>query len=172
MTSANTNTTGGQSPFWNFSLEFYARPQVAPACLELQDNAGVDVNVLLYLLFVAQHGRQLSRNDVARINDTVLAWRERVVRPLRTLRRELKNGIAPSDVVAAAALRTDVKRIELEAERIEQEMLERLLFASTIGIQAPSPIEAARANVAAYGEFLGELPAAPVKLLLDVFAMN
>jgi uncharacterized protein (TIGR02444 family) len=162
--------TGGHSPFWNFSLEFYSRPHVAPACLELQDNAGVDVNVLLYLLFLAQQGRQLDCSDVARIDATVLTWRDRAVKPLRTLRRDLKSRLAQSDAGAIAALRTEVKRIELEAERIEQQMLERRVPASTMGTQAPSPDTAARANIDAYSRFLGELPAAPVKLLLEIFA--
>jgi uncharacterized protein (TIGR02444 family) len=170
MNTTNSDMEGGHSPFWNFSLNFYSRPRVAPACLDLQDNGGVDVNVLFYLLFLAQQGRQLDRNDVARIDAMALAWRDRVVRPLRTLRRDLKYRIAPSNVEATAALRTDVKRIELEAERIEQHMLERLIPASTIGTQAPSPDEAARANIDVYGKFLGGLPAAPVKLLLEIFA--
>jgi len=172
MITVISDMEGEHSPFWNFSLEFYSRPRVAPACLELQDNAGVDVNVLFYLMFLAQQGRQLNRDDVARIDATVLAWRDRAVKPLRSLRRDLKNRLAQSDVAAIAALRTEVKRIELEAERIEQQMLERLVPASTIGTQVPSPDAAARANIAAYGEFLGGLPAAPVTLLLDVFAEN
>ena len=32
------------SPFWLFSLRFYAQEGIAPACLTLQDEAGVDVN--------------------------------------------------------------------------------------------------------------------------------
>jgi uncharacterized protein (TIGR02444 family) len=37
-------------PFWRFSLDLYGRPGVAPACLALQDEAGADVNLVLYLL--------------------------------------------------------------------------------------------------------------------------
>jgi len=169
MTTADADIEGGHSPFWNFSLQFYARPRVAPACLDLQDNAGVDVNVLFYLFFLAEQGRQLDRSDVARIDAAVLPWRERVVKPLRTLRRDLKNGMAPSDAGATAALRTDVKRIELEAEHIEQQTLERLVAASTIGRPASSRAAAARANLAAYGDFLGGMPAGPTKILLEIF---
>ena len=131
MTPATLDMARDRSPFWDFSVRFYARPRVAAACLELQDGAGVDVNVLFYLLFLAQQCRQLDRSDVTRIDAAVKAWREQVVRPLRTVRRELKNGIAPIDVDAAAALRSDVKRIELDAERIEQHTLERLVPEAT-----------------------------------------
>ena len=170
MTTANSDAQGGHSPFWNFSLEFYSRPHVAPACLKLQDSAGVDVNVLLYLLFLAQQGRRLNRDDVARIDATVLSWREQVVKPLRTLRRNLKNGMAPFDADATGALRSEIKRIELEAERIEQQTIEHLVPASAIGTPMASPATAARDNLAAYGELLGGLPDAPVKLLLEVFS--
>ena len=46
------------SPFWRFSLRIY--PAVADTCLELQDRFGVDVNVLLFLLFAARNGQRYS----------------------------------------------------------------------------------------------------------------
>jgi len=170
MTAATLDMARDRSAFWDFSLHFYALPRVAAACLELQDRAGVDVNVLFYLLFVAQHCRRLDRSDVTRIDAAVKAWREQVVQPLRSVRRELKKGMAPIDADAAAALRNDVKRIELEAERIEQHTLERLVPIAALGTPASSPAAAARVNLAAYGEFLGDLPAAPAEILLEVFA--
>ena len=159
-----------QSAFWQFSLAFYARPKVAAACLELQDSAGVDVNVMLYLLFLAAQNRQVSRDEVARIDALAGAWREQVVLPLRTLRRALKTGIAPCPAEANEALRNSVKRIELDAERIEQEAIERLAPVQSTGTPASPPFDAARANLAAYAAFLGALPAAPLKLVLDAFA--
>src|SRR5204863_9624677 len=82
-----------ESPFWRFSLRFYSRPSVAAACLALQDEAGADVNLMLFLLFLAEHKRQVAREDIARLDGTVSAWRDRVVKPLRELRRVLKTGI-------------------------------------------------------------------------------
>ena len=54
------------SRFWQFSLDFYARPGVADACLELQDRAGVDVNVLFFVLYLAAQEREVNRNEVGR----------------------------------------------------------------------------------------------------------
>lgn len=159
----------GESAFWQFSLAFYARPGVADACLELQDKAGVDVNILLYLLFLAGQGRQLERNDIATIDAQFRAWREQAVVPLRTLRRALKSGIAPFPATDTETLRSAVKRIELEAEHLEQTGLERLAPASALGAPATTPGTAARANLAAYGEFLKGMPAAAVEILLDTY---
>ena len=167
----NSATTGkSRSPFWRFSLRLYARPRVAPACLALQDVAGADVNVLFYLLFLAEQGRRIDRLEIAGIDSIVQAWRARAVVPLRTLRRELKDGIGRVTPDTSAALRTKVKRIELEAERIEQEMLERLAPAEALGTQAAARAAAASANLAAYAEFLGGLPDKPVGILLEAVA--
>ena len=163
--AGNTN-----SPFWQFSLDFYARPGVADACLELQDSAGVDVNVLLYLLFVASQLRQVDRDDIARMDKLVKAWREHAVLPLRTLRRRLKSGITPLTTQETDALRNAIKRIELDAEKIEQELLERLLPASTLGATTATPSDAARTNLAAYGACLHGLPERPMNILLNAHA--
>src|SRR3954466_63486 len=82
-----------ESPFWRFSLRFYARSKVSAACLALQDDAGVDVNLLLFLLFLAEHQRKVDAGDIARLDAGVSAWREQVVKRLRDLRRALKPGI-------------------------------------------------------------------------------
>ncbi len=158
------------SAFWQFSLDFYARPQVADACLALQDSADVDVNVLLYLLFLAAHKRQIVRDDVARIDTIAAEWRAHAVLPLRTLRRKLKTGITPLPAADTDPLRSAVKRLELDAERIEQEALERLAPARTIGAAAASARAAARSNLAAYADFLLALPLSPVDTLLESFA--
>jgi uncharacterized protein (TIGR02444 family) len=157
------------SAFWRFSLRFYALPGVGAACIDLQDRHGVDVNILLFLLFLAEAGRALSAEDVARIDGEVRAWREGVVVPLRTARRNLRAPGARIERDAAEALRTNVKRIELEAERIQQETLERLMPASCTGTPVPSRNAAARANLAAYGSMLGSLPDELLEPLLQAF---
>jgi uncharacterized protein (TIGR02444 family) len=158
-----------ESAFWQFSLAFYARPGVPAACLELQDSAGVDVNVLLYLLFLANHQRQLVDADVARIDVLIHEWRELAVIPLRTLRRKLKTGIAPMPSADTEALRSAIKRIELDAERVEQEWLERYAPPSSLGAPAPSRVAAARANLAAYGTLRNGLPDSAVEILLVAY---
>ena len=160
------------SAFWQFSLAFYARPGVADACLALQDETGADVNVMFYVLYLAGQRRQIDRVDAAHIDASIKAWRETAVVPLRTLRRRLKSGIEPIAVADTEALRSAIKRIELDAERIEQEWLEINVPAATLGTRAKSPVAAAQANLAAYGALLGDLSPAPVALLLAAFAQH
>jgi len=160
------------SAFWQFSLAFYERPGVADACLALQDETGADVNVMFYVLFLARQLRQIDRVDAAHIDASIKGWREIAVVPLRTLRRRLKIGIEPIAIADTEALRSAVKRIELDAERIEQEWLEANVPAATLGTQATSPLAAAQTNLAAYGALLGDLSRAHVATLLAAFAQH
>jgi uncharacterized protein (TIGR02444 family) len=149
MSAPQTSSTQG-SPFWRFSLHFYRQPKVADICIALQEEAGVDVNLLLFLLWQATHKRALTAAEVAEIERQVGAWRDMTVIPLRTLRRALKS---PPPLVAGAVaelFRTKVKAVELEAERLQQEAMYELARATPWGQDAPSLADAARGNIAAY----------------------
>ena len=159
----------GASAFWRFSLRFYQQPAVPPVCIALQDQHGVDVNLLFFILFLAVNGRRLTADDVRRIDACIRDWRTRVVQPLRAIRRELKSGIAPIDTQAAAALRSAIKRDELLAERLQQETLEWEFLVQSTGSPA-APRVAAIANVASYGAMIGVLPEAGVTTLLTALA--
>jgi len=157
------------SAFWRFSLKFYAMPGVGAACIELQDRCGVDVNVLLFLLFLADQNRVISAEDAARIDAQARPWREGVVVPLRAARRSLRTPIGAFDRDAAETLRGNVKRIELEAERIQQETLEQTNSPSAAGNPASSRAGAARTNLAAFAAHLGGLPEELLAPLLQAF---
>lgn len=158
------------SPFWQFSLRFYRLPKVAEACLVLQDRAGVDVNLLLYLLWVATQFRRLTAADVAALEARIAPWRQAAVIPLRNIRRALKSPPALPAAAEAEAFRNRIKAVELEAERLQQEAMFGLPLP---GAQAPDRAGAAAANVAAYAAMLGVtfLPGAVETLLAAIEAM-
>jgi len=138
---------------WRFSLTVYGRSGVPERCLALQDRHGVDVNVMLYLLFRAASGTALDREAIARLDGQVEVWRTEVVRPLRAVRRALKT----TEVSAIAAdedkLRSRVKSAELEAERLQQQALARL--GASLGTPSTPPAEAGRLSLRAYADHLG-----------------
>jgi uncharacterized protein (TIGR02444 family) len=156
------------SPFWQFSLRFYALPDVAPTCLELQDHAGVDVNLLLLLLYLADSRFQATSEIVRQLDASIASWREEAVKPLRGLRRRLKTDIGAIAAEKREAFRNQIKKVELEAERLQQMALEAEAGTYTF-LLAPSRAHAARANLAAYGAVLGGLPANPLKIVLQAF---
>jgi uncharacterized protein (TIGR02444 family) len=159
-----------KSPFWQFSVKFYATPGVAQACIDLQDKAGVDVNILFFLLWNATQLRTLNNAEVAELERNIGAWRDMAVVPLRNVRRALKT---PPDVMSpqeAEGFRTRIKAIELEAERLQQEAMYGLAQSGRIGSPAASKIEAARASVTAYQAVLRPFPDSSIQTVLDAFA--
>jgi uncharacterized protein (TIGR02444 family) len=140
----------GASQFWTFSLAVYADAAVQKECLDLQDRFGVDVNLLLFCAFVgAAHGALLSEADVSNAAAAVGDWHRNIVTHLREVRRALKPFAAgPSTISASAeALRNSVKASELEAERIEQTLLEVWCSARLDRLPRAKPDKAVAANI-------------------------
>jgi len=105
--------------FWQFSLSIYGQVDVAEECLALQEAIGIDVNLLLFCAWLGTQGVILSRDDIAASVETIEAWSENVVRPLRGVRQRMK-GLYRNEF---ADLRERVKALELEAEQVEQAIL-------------------------------------------------
>jgi uncharacterized protein (TIGR02444 family) len=171
MSASESPSPSSGSPFWRFSLRFYRQPEVADACIALQETAGVDVNLLLFLLWHATQKRALSATDVAELERRIAPWRNMTVIPLRAMRRALKS---PPTLVAGASaelFRTKIKAAELEAERLQQEAMYELAHPALLGVEASSPEAAARANVAAYAATCGgAFPQPAIETLLAALA--
>ena len=153
------------SPFWDFSLTLYRRAAVRAACLAIQDEAGADVNIALFVLWQASRGHALDAAEVAALDALVAPWRSEVVVRLRAVRRFLKpiESGAPDDDVAA--LRREIKTVELESERLQQELLHR--DAAAWGSAAPAGPELGARHLALYAAHLGhDFPAAAADALV------
>lgn len=117
---------------WRFAVALYDRPGVAPAALALQER-GFDVIVLLACLFA--DGRPeggLSPAGLDGLVASVEPWQQRVTRPLRVVRDALKS--LPD--AGAQVLRSQVKAVELEAERVACERAAVALAAHPPGTQS------------------------------------
>ena len=109
---------------WAFALAIYARPGVAEACLALQNEFGVDVMLLLMATFAAvKHRILLTPDEIGALDTSCRPWREQIVRKLRTIHTELKTGPAPAPSSETEPFRAQIKALELEAEKIENQLL-------------------------------------------------
>ena len=155
------------NPFWDFSLEVYQRRNVAGPCMALQDRLQLDINLLLFCCWTGERGHQLSEQQVREALAATEVWQGQVVAPLRRLRRLLKTSLdlAPE---RRQAFRDKLKDLELDAERVEQDIL-----IETVPL---SPGESRGAEVAALnlstyllvkGVDLGEGDLAQLGTLLD-----
>jgi uncharacterized protein (TIGR02444 family) len=146
------------SPFWDFSITVYGADAVAGECLALQNEFGLDVNLLLLCAFIgARQGIALTADDIAAARAEVEPWHKGIVSTLRDARRALKpiGSLDTAAGKAAAELRTRVKASELESERIEQVMLEQWAASRLASRPRGEPNTAVPANLqtllAAYG---------------------
>ncbi len=148
-------------PFWNFSLEIYNGEGVAEACLDLQERRGCDVNVLLFCCWLGASGRPtLSAERLRTILKASDPWQAEIVRPLRALRKLLKDrpleGALPETV---DSVRRRVADAELAAEHAEQLRLAGL-YASPADRDRPMKkrLAAAVGNLGVYAVCLGVAP--------------
>lgn len=105
---------------WRFAQDLYQQPGVEAACLRLQDD-GADVCLLLCAAWLETRQVTCSNDRALTLLNLAHPWQQQVVVPLRNLRQSWRQA-AQSDQ-ALAALREQVKKLELGAER---EQLQRL----------------------------------------------
>lgn len=108
-------------PFWDFSIEVYDKEGVAPACLALQEAHRLDINVLLWCLWLGASGRgRASQEQVGQVLETVEPWHEAVVRGMRAIRRRMKEGVSGMPAEYSEPLRKRVAALEIQCEHAEQ----------------------------------------------------
>jgi uncharacterized protein (TIGR02444 family) len=121
--------------FWDYSLKLYAGSGVKSGLLALQNEHGLNVNVLLLCCWHGVRFREaLSTNAIVRFVDGAKPWHDGVTVQLRAIRVALKEESALAMVAGSAELRRDALALELKSERIEQgELLAHLDVPGAIG---------------------------------------
>ena len=108
-------------PFWQFSINVYAQDGVPEACIRLQEEHGIDVNVLLFCCWSAAIGNgALTPEELAAARNAVMPWNREIVQGLRAVRNFLKDGYDGFDIADSEGLRQRVLGIEINAEHKEQ----------------------------------------------------
>jgi len=117
-----------QSAFWTFSTDLYDRPGVEAACLALQDRHDLDVNLLLWALWLAECGVVLDAPTLERGRVAIASWQGEIIDPLRAARRRLRQRIEQDHAEDIAgqwprqveALRQNILALELDCEHLAQ----------------------------------------------------
>lgn len=114
MGAAHDATNQKNNPLWIYSLKQYANPSCATFLLEAQDTYQLDINILLFIGWLATQGRLL---DIQKLKASKIdTWQEQVIQPLRKVRQQAKS-LANSDFYQS------IKALELDAEYQEQNKL-------------------------------------------------
>ncbi len=109
----------GTNPFWDYSLRLYAEPGVEETCLKLQQGFGVNVNMLLFCCWLDAQQVPFSKSLLQRAERGIGAWEQQVAKPLRSIRQWVKFEQGERQT----AFYRQLKNMELDAERIEQDTL-------------------------------------------------
>jgi uncharacterized protein (TIGR02444 family) len=116
-----------ESAFWTFSLDLYSQPEVEAACLTLQDDHGLDVNLVLLAAWLARTARHVAPGVAKRLRTLADEYQAEVMQPVRQARRALKRQMTRLPLAPLLAQRrSDLMAVELDLERVEQLMLEAL----------------------------------------------
>jgi uncharacterized protein (TIGR02444 family) len=113
-----------ENPFWNFATKFYSREAVASSCLTLQNEFGADVNILIYCCWIAAEGaEEIGSEELKEIITMIKPWQSNVVKVLRDIRHSMRQNEIADLGVLSVELRKEIKKCELEAEKIEQSII-------------------------------------------------
>ncbi|MDX1403708.1 MAG: TIGR02444 family protein [Woeseiaceae bacterium] len=135
--------------FWDFSVRTYRVTGVADACLSLQNDHDVDVNMLLFCAWVGAAIGEFDGELFNQANEFSNQWAENVVIPLREARTWMKHQgchTEPMPSEECMALREEIKSIELGSEKLQQQVLESLV---TVDDEPPVSPESVIGNVRA-----------------------
>lgn len=110
---------------WDFSLALYQQPDVADSCLRLQDEHGVNVNLLLWCVWLECQGLNLDDAHLHEAQRRIRGWDQHYVVPLRHLRQRMKAEFGIQDA-AIETVRRHIKQAELAAEQQLQLRLQSL----------------------------------------------
>jgi uncharacterized protein (TIGR02444 family) len=113
---------------WQYALKLYAKEGVSKACIALQEEFLLNVNVILACCWFAATGRgTVSKNIFNNLLSNLNPWNEKITRELRTLRRQMteldqdsNNGM---DKNTKFELKNQALQLELYSEKAQQAIL-------------------------------------------------
>ncbi|MEX6500870.1 TIGR02444 family protein [Pseudomonas zhanjiangensis] len=120
---------------WRFAQDYYQRPGVEAACLQLQGQ-GADVCLLICAAWLGRRGVACSTARVAQLRRLAQPWQQEVVGVLRQVRQDWRDAARHDKQLAE--LRERVKQLEQEAERLQLQRLESLGEAWPCAVAADS----------------------------------
>lgn len=149
------------SSFWQFSLTHYQQPDIQHALLTLQQDFGANVNMLLLCMWVGKEFQvSFSIESLHMMDDVINEWHRQIVIPLRGVRTGIKQMAVTEYASAAlsATLRNNILAQEIDAEHVEQLMLEKsfLGLKTTLSVSTDS-VGASQRSIAHYLHLL-EVP--------------
>lgn len=161
-----------QKSFWDYSIHIYYKENVADTFLQIQDNYGADVNMLLFCCWTGITRGVFTEDVFNRAFDFSATWGQGVVKPLRAVRTWMKTAgchLDEIDTGTCMAYRERVKGIEFQAERLQQDTLEAL-YANfpVLSLSVEEQLPAITVNIKRYLQSTGSVIDDRLNILLEL----
>lgn len=149
-------TAAPAADFWDWSLSAYRADGAERRLLALQDDCGLNVNILLWCAYIADRYAPPEDIVLRKAIDLAGSWSREVTGPVRAARRAAKSPPRQAPPDQAAALYGRLQAVELDAERIEQALLAGLAAdALAPRREASNALSACRRLMARYAGLAG-----------------
>lgn len=122
---------------WPYAVKIYTQPRVSDCCIALQDRLGVNVCLVLAMIWLAARGRCCTTASTEILAQCAADW-DAVLAPLRIARRALRQ--------RSASLYAEAGQLELAVER--QLLLALEGFIDAMALPSESPSRALTGNLA------------------------
>ena len=106
-----------KNPLWRFSKNIYRKGEVSETLLHLQDKFSIDVNMILFVAWLASINRSITTSDIQDAQKLVSLWRTKMIVPIRNIRRSVRN-FPDTDYLYA-----NIKKLEIDTEKEELKIL-------------------------------------------------
>ncbi|WP_144392781.1 TIGR02444 family protein [Pleionea sediminis] len=132
--------------FWQFSFEFYQQDNIEEACLKLQDDFDLNINVILFLLWYSTHAQKvISTKQVEGLLDAISVADERV-QEFRQFRKTFLAKVSHQEVADMHDVRQALLDTELTLESKVQHVIieyanEHLILPGNVEPIVEHPIE-------------------------------
>lgn len=128
MINQNSNAVNLDNPFWQFSLAVYAKPEVQTLVLAMQDQHGVNVNMVLWAAWLDKQQLRLPENQWPAVEQWIQPWvtKTEEIRSLRRYQKLLVKEFEKNDSSVseqAKYLRARILKLELASEQFQQALL-------------------------------------------------
>ena len=146
---------GQHCPFSRFTLDLFAHSQINSAIYHLQHRSGFNINIILYLLWLAKasYGR-VTKRQIKILQSQVALWHQRVIAELKYTHALVANHPDP----IAIQIKNEIQQEIAKAHLIEQRMLYDLKLKTRLLHRSPQQqLIDACTNIAHYCELKNEL---------------
>ncbi len=145
-----------QHSFIDFSAQMFRKPGIADACLFVQERYGLNVNLVLFCVWVADcGGGSLTAEHLQEAWRRLADWHKQVIKPLRDIRRVSRNEALGTPEFLREGFVPQAEAAEQEAGRVAQYVLAE--FARTLAGSTQAVNDRADAAMTSLMTYISEL---------------